>query len=109
MTTDRPSDHDPMVLPFGVSCDEDPGVGRRLVVGFVLCCVLVGICWVVLPRFGVWVPAWIPLAGFVLIVIATVAASRPRDDSDDINRGGGCDDGRPICCSGPRPLKMFKE
>ncbi|MBX3316568.1 MAG: hypothetical protein KF902_06860 [Phycisphaeraceae bacterium] len=117
MTTDPPSrdldllDSERSVLPFEV-VEADPrgkGMGRRLVIAFVLSCMIAAGCWIVLPRFGVWVPVWVPLAGFVLIVIATVAASRPGDDRDDNDTGGGCDEGRPICCSGPRPLRMFKE
>lgn len=92
------------------------GIGRRLVVSFVLSCMIAAGCWIVLPRFGVWVPTWVPLACFGLIAAAAVFAGHEdrAPDSEQVGSGaGGCccqpDDGRPICCSGPRPLKMFKD
>ncbi len=92
------------------------GIGPRLVVAFVLSCLIAAGCWVVLPRFGVWVPVWVPLACFGLIAAAAVFAGHedrdPESDQVGTGTGGGCckaDDGRPICCSGPRPLKMFKD
>lgn len=120
MTTDLSRDHDSgetdrSVLPFEAPTDESrgSGVGRRLVVGFVLCCVIAGVCWGVLPRFGVWVPGWLPLAGFVLIVVAAVVAGPDRDGDQGRGGGpgGGCgvDEGRPICCSGPRLMRVFGE
>ncbi len=117
MTTDQSREHDRLegertVLAFDAPAarERGTGVGRRLVVGFVLCSLVAGVCWGVLPRFGVWVPVWLPLGGFALIVAATVAASPDRDERDDGPRGGcGNDDGRPICCSGPRPMRMFRK
>lgn len=107
----------PLTLPFEAPEDDTrgTGVGRRLVVGFFVCCVIAGVCWGVLPRFGVWVPAWLPLAGFVLIVVAAVVAGPGRDGDHSDGPGGGCgdgqraDDGRPICCSGPRPMRVFRK
>lgn len=91
-------------------------LGRRLVVAFVLSCLIAAGCWIVLPRFGVWVPVWVPLACFGLIAAAAVFAGHEdrAPDSDQVrpDAAGGCcqpDEGRPICCSGPRPLKMFKD
>lgn len=92
--------------------EEGTGTGRRLVIGFVLCCAIAGVCWVVLPRFGVWVPVWLPLGAFVLIVVASIAASPDNPDADDGRPDAGCckaDEGRPICCSGPRPMRMFRK
>lgn len=104
--------------PFGERQDESrgSGVGRRLVIGFVISCVLGGRCWGLLPRFGVWVPAWLPLGGFGLIMLASLIAGyeNARDDENGSGGGGsggrcGVDEGRPICCSGPRPMKMLRD
>jgi len=124
MTTDPPSrdldllDRERSVLPFEVA-EADPrgtGIGRRLVVSFVLSCLIAAGCWIVLPRFGVWVPIWVPLACFGLIAAAAVFAGHEdrAPDSDHVGSGasGGCcqpDEGRPICCSGPRPMRMFRK
>lgn len=92
-----------------------PSIARRLVIAFVASCILALVCWVVLPRFGVWLPPWIPLASFVVIMIATVLSARPDadelEDPDTQHASGSscCDDGRPVCCSGPRPLRIFRE
>jgi hypothetical protein len=98
------------------TAEPGTGTGRRLVVGFVLCCVIAGVCWGVLPRFGVWVPVWLPLAGFGLIVFAAIVAGPERDGDHGDGPGAGCcgdgqraDEGRPICCSGPRPMRVFRE
>lgn len=95
---------------------EGSGIGRRIVVAFVLSCLIAAGCWIVLPRFGVWVPVWVPLACFGLIAAAAVFAGHEDEaqhaDGGATGAGGGCckpDDGRPICCSGPRPLRMFKD
>lgn len=92
------------------------GIGRRLVVSFVLSCMIAAGCWIVLPRFGVWVPIWMPLACFGLIAAAAVFAGHEDQaqtaDGEAMGGSGGCckaDEGRPICCSGPRPLRMFKD
>lgn len=123
MTTDQSREHEHdllegerTMLAFDApaSRERGMGIGRRLVVGFVLCCLIAAGCWVVLPRFGVWVPVWVPLACFAIIAGAAVFARNEGDVSHDEEDGpgGGCcggDDGRPICCSGPRPMKMFKD
>lgn len=114
LSRDRGANQDgPLTLPFEAPVDDTrgTGVGRRLVVGFVVCCVIAGVCWGVLPRFGVWVPAWLPLAGFVLIVVAAVVAGSEREGNHGDGPGGGCgvDEGRPICCSGPRPMRVFRK
>lgn len=106
------------IEPLAQTLDVQQGtsIGRRLVVAFVLLCLIAAACWIVLPRFGVWVPVWLPFAGFGLIAAAAVLASHEnRSEPTETNAtsaGAGCcqaDDGRPICCSGPRPLKMFKD
>lgn len=91
-----------------------PSIARRLVIAFVASCLLALICWVVLPRFDVWLPPWIPLVSFVVIMAAAIISARPDTTPDDAGgsdpRGTSCcDDGRPVCCSGPRPLRIFRE
>ncbi len=83
------------------------GLLRRLVVSFVLLAAVAVVCFVVLPSRGIHVPPMIPLLGFVVIVVGTVLGSgepvvkrKPRRAEDD---------GRPLGCCGPRPLRAFGE
>lgn len=110
----------PLTLPFADAPDVPTpgrggsGVGRRLVAGFILCCVVASVCWGVLPRFGVWIPAWLPFGGFGVILLASLFAGfEGRDNNNEGSMASGprcgADDGRSLCCSGPRPLKLFSE
>ncbi len=86
---------------------ESMAVLKRLVVAFVLVALLAVLCLVVLPRYNVHLPPMVPLLGFVVIVVGTLMSSytpprkKPKCDCDD--------EGRPICCSGPRPLRFPTE
>lgn len=90
-------------------------VAQRVLIAFLASCALAAGCWLVLPRFGVYVPVWVPLAGFGLIAGAAVFAPSEEDEDDDHGPGSGdpdqderCMEGRAVgCCAGPRPLKMF--
>lgn len=91
--------------------DEGPGessaILRRLVVAFVLVALLAILCLAVLPRYNVHLPPMVPLLAFVVIVAGALMSSYtpPRRKPKC-----GCEDeGRPICCSGPRPLRFPTE
>jgi hypothetical protein len=60
-------------------------VVHRLFASFLMCVGLSLVCWWVLPKFGLLVPAWLPLAGFAIILVAILIASAPPSDpqSDD--------------------------
>jgi hypothetical protein len=89
----------------------------RLLVAFCLCVALAAICFVVLPANGVDIPAWIPLAAMGIIAIAALTTAQAEGQlpttpkrGEQPGAGCGCGDGRAVgCCSGPRPLRMFRE
>lgn len=110
----------------GLSIDDLPEPGElppqvegrrlllRLVIAFFLCVVLAVVCFVVLPAHGIDIPGWIPLVAMgVIAVAALMTASAEGQLSNPKNSSGGdcgCGDGRAVgCCSGPRPLRMFRE
>lgn len=86
---------------------ESMAVLKRLVIAFVLVALLAVLCLVVLPRYNVHLPPTVPLLAFVVIVVGTLMSSytpprkKPKCNCDD--------EGRPICCSGPRPLRFPTE
>ena len=45
---------------------------RRLFVAFVLILVTALVCWLVLPKAGFYVPPWLPLAVFAIIVLSAL-------------------------------------
>lgn len=76
-------------------------VTRRLAVAFLLIMVTGAVCWVVLPRFGMVLPAPAVLMIFGVMAFASLAPlfeSRPKPapPAEDL--------GRPIKCGGPRPI-----
>ncbi len=87
----------------------------RLVIAFVICVILAAVCFVVLPANGVDIPGWIPLVAMALIAVAALTTAKAEGQLPTTKPGCsdgpcGCDDGRPVgCCSGPRPLRMFRE
>jgi hypothetical protein len=86
---------------------------RRLMVAFALSALLAVFSFVLLPKWGVYLPPMIPALGFIVILVGSILGSREdkRDDEQVVEKDAcGCDDeGRPICCSGPRPLQSFRE
>lgn len=92
--------------------EDDSGdrgrTARRLFVAFVLSAFVAVLSFVVLPKWGVYLPPMVPVLGFIVILLGTVLGSR----EDGAARKPACgvdDEGRPICCSGPRPLRTFRE
>jgi hypothetical protein len=53
----------------------------RLVIAGVLCAAIAVLCWGVLPRFGAYVPAYVP--GIAFAVILGAALLRGGDDESD--------------------------
>lgn len=64
-----------------------------MLVAFTLCALLAAACWWLLPRAGVYIPAYIPLLGFVVIFIAAALLLAPelRAERDD-DKPAGWDD-----------------
>jgi len=97
-----------------VDDDDEEGarVARRLLVAGIAIAGIAVLCWVVLPQFGLVFPPFVPLMLFGVIVFATIVGgneSRPkRARTDDTECCESNDEGRPICCSGPRPPRIFK-
>lgn len=83
---------------------ERPQIARRLVVAFALLALMVLLSYVVLPEFGLHLPPLIPPLAFVVIVIGSLlsadAPPKPRCECDE--------EGRPICCGGPRPPRFTR-
>lgn len=88
---------------------DNPGAAllRRLVVAFVLVAVVAAVSYVVLPSRGIHLPPMLPLLGFLVILVGTLLGS--AGDQRPPARPRVEDDGRPICCSGPRPLRAFRD
>ncbi|MCC6676826.1 MAG: hypothetical protein IT436_06760 [Phycisphaerales bacterium] len=61
---------------------------RRLFIAFLLICAVGVVCWVVLPRYGVWAPPEIVILGYLLIVVSCVFVAAPKDDEEDEDDGG---------------------
>ena len=81
--------------------EQARGSLRRLAVAMGLAIMIAFLCWVLAPRWGVHLPMVVPLMGFVAIAVGTIMAAaeaapkaKPRQEAP----------GRPMCCSGPRPV-----
>lgn len=90
---------------------EGKRLARRLFIAFALIALLGVVFYIVLPRYGVRMPAILPLLCFGAIFVGTLLSAR---DEAMNTKSSGCactdDDGRPIgCCQGPRPLNAFKQ
>lgn len=95
---------------FSRAIDEDDAerqrlegirVTKRLAVAFFLIMVTAAVCWVVLPRFGMVLPAPAVLMIFAVMAFASLAPlfegrPKPAAPAEDL--------GRPIKCGGPRPI-----
>jgi hypothetical protein len=101
-------------------------MARRLLVALILSLLISIAVYVVLPRYGVVLPAWIPLLAFLTMVAGSIAialendaekdedrpevidpngpyySDAPPPDPDDLVRFD--DEARPITCCGPRPV-----
>lgn len=88
------------------SAYERPQIARRLVVAFILVALLALLAYVVLPQFGLHLPALIPPIAFLVITIGSLLSADAPAKADP---PCDCDsDGRPICCSGPRPPRFTR-
>lgn len=92
---------------------EGKKLARRLFIAFALIALLGVVFYIVLPHYGVYMPAILPLLCFGAILVGTILSAREEasilSDPDDPGCGCADDDGRPIgCCQGPRPLNAFR-
>ncbi|RMH12962.1 MAG: hypothetical protein D6695_05360 [Planctomycetota bacterium] len=85
---------------------EDIQIMRRLIVAFLLVAVIAVLSFVILPQYGLHLPPMVPLLAFVVIVVGSLMSA---DHPPPRNRRDCEDEGRPICCSGPRPLRAPPE
>ncbi|USN99599.1 MAG: hypothetical protein H6810_02750 [Phycisphaeraceae bacterium] len=84
-------------------------LARRIVVAFVLVVITAVIFFIIVPSLNVHLPVFVPVLCFAVIVLGSVLShtgdappQRPPRKRDDC----GCAVG---CCTGPRPLKMFRD
>ena len=69
-------------------------MAKRLSIALVLS-ILIGFgCYVILPRYGVTLPPWVPVLAFAFMFVASVAVELERDSEDDDEEQDacGCDD-----------------
>lgn len=142
MTPERDEPHQTLLIGPGLDpvgpgrgadwSAEEPAAPRtegrrlvtRLIVAFVILVVVAVLCYGVLPRFGVDLPSWVPLAAFAIIAVGVVANATsegqfgPSDEDEacrsgdvfDRKCGAGGPDGRPVgCCPGPRPPRFLSD
>jgi len=94
--------------------EEEAGarLARRIFVAGLAIAAIAALCWVVLPMFGMVLPPMVPLLLFGVIAFAAITASPEAKPRRGARATGDCcspdDEGRPICCSGPRPPRLFK-
>lgn len=55
---------------------------RRLLLAFLLICAVGVVCWVILPRYGVWAPPEIVFIGYLVILASCLLAAKSKDDGD---------------------------
>lgn len=97
-----------------VRADEDDSkegakLARRLMVAFALSALLAVMSFVFLPKWGVHLPPMIPVLGFIVILIGVVLSSHEDAQSRKKDACACDDEGRPICCGGPRPMRSFRK
>lgn len=56
---------------------------RRLLIAFLLICLVSVACWVVLPRYGVWAPPGIVFIGYIVILVSCLLAAGPADEDKE--------------------------
>lgn len=56
---------------------------RRLFLAFLLICVVGLVCWVILPRYGVWAPPEVVFIGYLLILISCLLAGGPEKEVEE--------------------------
>ncbi len=89
---------------------EGTGTTRRVMVAFILSVFLAVLSFVLLPKWGVYLPPMIPVLGFIVILVGTIMGSYEAEQTRKKQRACACDDeGRPMCCGGPRPMRAFRD
>lgn len=97
------------IFSLAIAEDEDERVrreggriARRLAIAFVLVLATGAVCWVVLPQFGMVLPAPVVLLVFGVMAFASLAPLFEDRPSTPAPREE--DPGRPITCCGVRPV-----
>lgn len=98
---------------------EGVKLARRLIVAFILILLLGVIFYAVLPQWGLRLPPIVPALSFIAILAGAVLSAMDQTKSDDPTDPDGTrvldqrtcnDDGCAVgMCSGPRPLRMFRD
>ncbi len=89
--------------------EQSRRLARRLVVAFVLVLVTAVVFFLIVPRFGVHLPLFVPLLCFAVIALGSVLA-HTGDAPPDLRKPTREDDGFSVgCCPGPRPPRMFRD
>jgi len=93
--------------------EQGKRLARRLFIAFVIVMLLAFGFFVLLPQFGMEMPPIVPLMAFGVILAAALLnhdAEAPEEEAERRSRVASDDDARPIgCCSGPRPLRCFRD
>lgn len=78
----------------------------RLSIAFFITVLIAIGCLVILPNYGIALPAWIPLLCFGVMVGACVLSELEQDkeDDDDDDEDDTDGEGRSLTCCGPRPI-----
>ena len=83
-------------------------MAKRLSIALILSIILGFGCYVILPRYGVTLPPWVPVLAFAFMLVASVAVELERDSEheqeeqdvcggdpgDRVHTGDGCDERR---------------
>ena len=96
---------------------EGVKLARRLIVAFILILILGVAFYAILPQWGLRLPPIVPALSFVAILIGAVLSAVDQNRSEERNEDTrvlderSCkDDGCAVgMCSGPRPLRMFRD
>jgi len=92
-------------------------LARRLLIAFLLIGAVSVVFFVVLPQFGIALPAIVPILCCATIAVGAImsfvgdfdARRQSAGLTDDPQSCDPGDPGRPIgCCPGPRPLRSFR-
>ena len=85
-------------------------LARRLIIAFVLMVGLSVGMLVLVAELNLRIPPMMFLLSFLAIAAGTITTLMTgRDKPAKSKADCACDDGRPVCCSGPRPLRAFRD
>jgi len=86
-------------------------IAKRLFIAFLACLLIALACFVLVPAWvGVHIPPYVPLLSFLAIAAGAIMTIPERPKANDACACDPDDDARPVgCCSGPRPLRAFRD